>query len=619
MNLRRALKNIRATLSLLALATLLAPAPSWAWWNQDWSFRKQITIDTGAQGADIQSAQTNVPVLVRLHEGVFRFEDAAPGGADLRFVAGDDKTPLKYHIEKFDAVFNLAFVWVQLPQIEAGGSTTLWMYYGNPKAADGSDLRATYDPDQVLVYHFSERGTPAQDATGYAHHSRTTVVFEDAALIGSGARFNGSGSLVIPDSPALEFGNGATLTWQAWINPDNPDGVIYSRRDGVAALLVGLASGAPFISVTAADGATRQTPATQPLGAKGWHHLAVVATAERTTLYVDGKAGPELAGPLPALGGGATLGADPQNPGFTPFAGLIDELQISRTARDPGWIRVAALNQGPSDSLVQYGADEQLSSWGSGYVGVILSSVTVDGWVIIALLGVMALVSWIVMFSKSRQVLSAVRANRSFLELFRAVASDFSALSHQLAGGNFGSNIDDQRRRLIQQAPLFRMFTTGIAELRQRIADDSSGQVGKGKAMYLSTQSIEAIRAELDQSLVQESQALNRSMVLLTIAISGGPFLGLLGTVIGVMITFAAVALAGDVNVNAIAPGIAAALVATVAGLGVAIPALFGYNYLLTRIKDTTVQMQVFVDAFITRMAESYKEPRALRALAAED
>src|SRR3546814_7192320 len=74
-------------------------------------------------------------------------------------------------------------------------------------------------------------------------------------------------------------------------------------------------------------------------------------------------------------------------------------------------------------------------------------------------------------------------------------------------------------------------------------------------------------------------------MVLLTIAISGGPFIGLLGTVLGVMITFASVAVAGEVNINAIAPGIAAALLATVAGLAVAIPALFGYNYLLSRVE----------------------------------
>ena len=95
-------------------------------------------------------------------------------------------------------------------------------------------------------------------------------------------------------------------------------------------------------------------------------------------------------------------------------------------------------------------------------------------------------------------------------------------------------------------------------------------------------------------------------MVLLTIAIAGGPFLGLLGTVVGVMITFAAIAASGDVNVNSIAPGIAAALVATVAGLGVAIPALFGYNWLNTRIKNVSADMRVFVDEFVTRIAEHY-------------
>src|SRR6202044_2589009 len=97
-------------------------------------------------------------------------------------------------------------------------------------------------------------------------------------------------------------------------------------------------------------------------------------------------------------------------------------------------------------------------------------------------------------------------------------------------------------------------------------------------------------------SLVRLSQRLSSQMVWLTIAIAGGPFLGLLGTVVGVMITFAAIAASGDVNVNAIAPGIAAALLATVAGLGVAIPCLFGYNYLASRIKTIASDMQIFID-----------------------
>jgi biopolymer transport protein ExbB len=106
--------------------------------------------------------------------------------------------------------------------------------------------------------------------------------------------------------------------------------------------------------------------------------------------------------------------------------------------------------------------------------------------------------------------------------------------------------------------------------------------------------------------MVRMTQKLQSRMVLLTIAISGGPFLGLLGTVVGVMITFAAIAASGDVNVNSIAPGIAAALAATVAGLAVAIPALFGYNWLNSQIKEIVADMRVFIDEFVTRAAERY-------------
>jgi biopolymer transport protein ExbB len=78
------------------------------------------------------------------------------------------------------------------------------------------------------------------------------------------------------------------------------------------------------------------------------------------------------------------------------------------------------------------------------------------------------------------------------------------------------------------------------------------------------------------------------------------------------MITFAAIAAAGDVNINAIAPGISAALLATVAGLAVAIPALFGYNYFTVRIRDTNVDMQVFTDELISRLGEGIEINRSV-------
>ena len=117
------------------------------------------------------------------------------------------------------------------------------------------------------------------------------------------------------------------------------------------------------------------------------------------------------------------------------------------------------------------------------------------------------------------------------------------------------------------------------------------------------------IERSLRKAQNAETTKLESLVPFLATTSSAAPFIGLFGTVVGVMITFAAVAAAGEVNVNAIAPGIAAALLATVAGLGVAIPSLFGYNYLLTRIKVVTSDMHVFIDEFVTKLAEFYSEP----------
>ncbi|WP_421731945.1 MotA/TolQ/ExbB proton channel family protein [Brevundimonas sp.] len=158
-----------------------------------------------------------------------------------------------------------------------------------------------------------------------------------------------------------------------------------------------------------------------------------------------------------------------------------------------------------------------------------------------------------------------------------------------------------------------RLYQIGRQELGVRLAE---GQAS-GSRFAIRPQSIAAIRSALDAGQVREGQKLNKWMVLLTIAISGGPFIGLLGTVLGVMITFASVAAAGEVNINAIAPGIAAALLATVAGLAVAIPALFGYNYLLSRVEDISADNQIFVDELEKRIAETWQDAPA-SPLAAE-
>ena len=139
-----------------------------AWWNGDWAFRKEITFDLAPTGADIPGAPTDVPILIRLSLGNFQyFGDAKPDGSEFVFIAADDKTPLKHHIERFDSQSQIAFVWVRMPRLTGGANTDkIYLYYGNKKATSGADAPGTYDTNTALVYHFGAPADSLQDSTG---------------------------------------------------------------------------------------------------------------------------------------------------------------------------------------------------------------------------------------------------------------------------------------------------------------------------------------------------------------------------------------------------------------------------------------------------------------------
>jgi biopolymer transport protein ExbB len=671
---------IRFALALVT-STFVLTTGAQAWWNEDWSMRKQIAIDTSSTGADITDAIGTTPLLVRLHVGNFRFASAKPDGSDLRFVAGDDKTPLKHHVEKYESLLGEALVWVNVPNVQPGAKASVWLYYGNQNAPAANDSKGTYDPDTLLVYHFTERGVPALDSSAWASNAQSAGQPADGAIIGTGLRLDGRVPLTLPASPSLTMAENGALTWATWIKPATlqRNAVIYSRRDGRNALVIGLDDGAPFVEVTSNDNVQR-TAAAAPVAPGGWHHIAMVATPGLITLYLDGNPYATLSSSLPALNSIALLGGDSVaaappsvapaipapvtapagNPGdpaapapvdpaapatvdpaapvaadpaanpvapvvaapapvasaMPGFAGDIDELTIAKIARSAGFIKIAAVGQGPDPSkLILFSVDEETSSWLSGYFGVLLKAVTFDGWVIIGILLVMALASWVVMVEKHGYLKRQRNANNTFLPAFRRLQHDLTLLSD--ADGDAmgadtsvttqqGEKAQKKARQSVQRnSSLNRIYQIGADEIRRRFPDDATGG-----SHVLSAEAIAAIRAALDAGLVREIQALNRLMVILTISISGGPFLGLLGTVMGVMITFAAIAMSGDVNINAIAPGVAGALMATVAGLAVAIPALFGYNWLTLRIRDLISDLQVFVDEFTTKMAEIYSTQR---------
>jgi biopolymer transport protein ExbB len=615
---RSILRGPLKSLLVGCLVALTLASPAHAWWNGDWTMRKKITVDTTAAGVAIADPIGTAAVLIRLHDGNFQFTSGNENGDDLRFVADDDKTLLPYHIEKYDSVLNEAFVWVKVPDLKPGTSTSIWLYYSNRdnKAPKGDDPKGTYDADTALVYHFAGQNVAPSDYTANGNNAQNAGLSADGSMIGGGLRLDGHHAVTIATSPSLAWSDGGEMTWSAWIKPLalQSDGVIYSRRDGATALLIGLDNGIPFVEVTSAKG-TQRNSAGAPIAAASWHHFAVTAGGSSITLYLDGESYATVNNPLPALNSPAVIGGDTSF-GDTGFNGEIDELEISKVARPAGFIKLAAIGQGGDDragKLLVLGADEQQTNWlswlSTGYFGVIFKSLSVDGWVVIGLLGVMACLSWFVMINKISYLNGISKGNAVFMKEWRHVAADLTVLDSGDAESTrtLGGRVDQAGQRAMRNASVYRIYHIGVEEIRHRLASDPGVGTSAGRK-GLSGRSIQAIRASLDGGLVRETQKINKLIVLLTICISGGPFLGLLGTVVGVMITFAAVAAAGDVNVNAIAPGIAAALLATVAGLAVAIPSLFGYNYIITRVKDATADMHVFIDEFVTKMAEFYKE-----------
>ncbi len=110
----------------------------------------------------------------------------------------------------------------------------------------------------------------------------------------------------------------------------------------------------------------------------------------------------------------------------------------------------------------------------------------------------------------------------------------------------------------------------------------------------ISPAQMRSVTAAMERAVGEAGLRMESQMIILATAVSGSPFLGLLGTVWGVMDTFSGVAMAGTPNLAAMAPGVSGALLTTVVALLVAIPAMFGYNFLVTSLRATIVQTDNF-------------------------
>lgn len=220
---------------------------------------------------------------------------------------------------------------------------------------------------------------------------------------------------------------------------------------------------------------------------------------------------------------------------------------------------------------------------------------TVAGKLILGLLAIGSIFSWSIMLTKLRVIRYARKQNSRFLAAFRQ---------------------DRQPLRLFEKnarfvgSPLFNVYRAGCQEMAFQLLGspevDDTFRARLNIADKISSAQMSAVRAAMERAVGETALELESQMILLATAVSGSPFLGLLGTVWGVMDAFTGVAEAGSPNLASMAPGVSGALITTVTALCVAIPAMFGYNFLVTSIRAAVVEMDNFAAELDSEFEHKY-------------
>ncbi len=226
---------------------------------------------------------------------------------------------------------------------------------------------------------------------------------------------------------------------------------------------------------------------------------------------------------------------------------------------------------------------------GAGELSFLWAKATPEAKGIIIVLAIFSIFAWSVMASKALQMRRAKKLNEYFDAEFRSQTSVMGIFD---------------RRIQVDGCPLFAVYHSGCLELEVRLKTGD----GSARRKHISLKSMEYVKRALESTVARESLKLESGLILLAIAVSGAPFLGLLGTVWGVMSAFSYVAMAGRADLATMAPGVAAALMTTVAGLLVAIPSMFGYNWLVHNLRVFTVELDNFAQELISRMETEYFE-----------
>lgn len=224
----------------------------------------------------------------------------------------------------------------------------------------------------------------------------------------------------------------------------------------------------------------------------------------------------------------------------------------------------------------------------STIVDMVMNSTPLAKLVLLLLL-IFSMVSWAIILNKFFAYRKAKKQDEQFLSVF--------AKSQSL------NNIYNISKEL-RHSPIARVFLTGYHELSlfQESAKTEGGKRGSASTsqeFLITSRDLKGISVALDKAINREIERMGSRLEFLATTGSTTPFIGLFGTVWGIMHSFRAISIKGSASIGGVAPGIAEALIATAAGLAAAIPAVIFYNYLTSKIRVFTSHMDDFSNDFI--------------------
>jgi biopolymer transport protein TolQ len=207
------------------------------------------------------------------------------------------------------------------------------------------------------------------------------------------------------------------------------------------------------------------------------------------------------------------------------------------------------------------------------------------GWVARGVLGLLllfSLISWAMIFQKFGLFGRLNRESGQFLKIFRATKGVANPQGLVSAGSPFAN-----------------VYAAGYRELQSQVSGSATGATQKIKSM-------QAVTVNMQLAAAEEVRRAEKGMSWLATTAGVTPFIGLFGTVWGIIDAFSGLGTAGAASLRVVAPGIAEALVTTAAGLAAAIPALIAYNYFLQKIRDLAQRLDTFVLEFAAQIEKTF-------------